>query len=89
MIYFHDLIGRTGDIFNGYFFSFIYNFIVSWETLLGNIVSRIRRPRRQVNTLIEHAASIISVNVFRLPRAELSTNENYSTCKMQRLYAGR
>jgi len=81
MIYFHDLIGRTEDIYcNGIFHLILYCF-------MGNIsvISRIQRPRRQINTLIEHAASIISVNVFKLPRAELSTNENYSTCKMQRL----
>jgi len=81
ILYFHDLIGRTEDIFNGFLFIILL--------FHGNIVSRIQRPRRQVNTLIEHAASIISVNVFRIPRAELSTNENYSTCKTQRLYAGR
>jgi len=84
ILYFHDLIGRTEDIFNGFLF-----IILLFHGKHCRTVSRIRRPRRQVNTLIEHAASIISVNVFGLPRAELSTNENYSTCKMQRLYASR
>jgi len=85
MIYFHDLIGRTEDVFNG----FIFIILLFHGKHCCNIVSRTQRPRRLVNILIEHAASIISVNVFKLPRAELSTNENYSTCKMQRLYAGR